>query len=144
LVSNLVIHVLIQCYYFSLCQCADEFHITGAWKKRNYSKKLLVLLYIPHVLPLACKSDAIVGFIYYPEDRSRRWYGPQNFHATFTLDGWNDHIIQPARDAVLDYYKVRTRTLCSACAYTYTFKHYLFSESALRRAIRRRGVHARQ
>jgi len=77
-------------------------------KKRNHSKNLLFLLYIAHLLPLACESEEIMGFIYYCKDRSRRWYGRENFHATFTLAGWNDHIIQPARDAVLDYYKVRT------------------------------------
>ena len=38
----------------------------------------------------------------------------QSFHADFTLDGWNDHIIQPARDAVLNYYKVRTPCLIYA------------------------------
>ena len=30
-----------------------------------------------------------------------------NFHGYWTLDGWNDDIIQPARDAVLEYYEVR-------------------------------------
>ena len=29
-----------------------------------------------------------------------------NFHAKYILNGWNDSIIQPARDAVLDYCKV--------------------------------------
>ena len=47
-------------------------------------------------------------YIFHPEDRCFCSYGPRNFHAKFTLKGWNDHIIQPARDAVLDYYKVRT------------------------------------
>jgi len=49
-----------------------------------------------------------MGYIFHTEDGSIRWHGPRNFHANFTLNGWNDHIIQPARDAVLDYYKVRT------------------------------------
>jgi len=31
---------------------------------------------------------------------------PRTFHAEWPLDGWNDHVIQPARDAVLNYYKV--------------------------------------
>jgi len=35
----------------------------------------------------------------------------RNFHAEWTLDGWNDHIIQPAQDAVIDYYKVRTSNI---------------------------------
>jgi len=77
-------------------------------KKQKHSKSLSVLLYIAHVLPLACKSDAIVGSFFPTEDRGNRWYSARNFHADFTLNGWNNHIIQPARDAVLDYYKVRT------------------------------------
>jgi len=77
------------------------------WKKRNYSETLSVLLYIAHLFPLACKSDKIMKYIFHTE-RHGRWNLPMNFHADFTLNGWNDHIIQPARDAVLDYYKVRT------------------------------------
>jgi len=77
--------------------------------KRNHSKSLLFLLYTAHLLPLARKSDEIMGYIFHTEDRSIRWHGPNNFHANFTLNGWNDHIIQPARDAVLDYYKVCTQ-----------------------------------
>jgi len=85
-------------------------------EKRNHSDTLSVLLYIAHVLPLACKSHAIVGHILRTEGRSysSRWRAPRNFHAKFTLNGWNDHIIQPARDAVLDYYKVRTPYLIYA------------------------------
>jgi len=80
------------------------------WKKRNHSKSLSILLYIAHLLPLACESDAIVAYISHTKNRGGRWcwYAPRNFHADFTLNGWNDHIIQPARDAVLDYYKVCT------------------------------------
>jgi len=78
-------------------------------KKRNHSKTLSVLLYIAHLLPLACKSDEILEYIFRREDRRRSWRGPRNFHTDFTLNGWNDHIIQPARDAVLDYYKVCTK-----------------------------------
>jgi len=107
-VSNIIISCTDQSHYFSLCQSADEFHMADDKKKRNHSKSLLFLLYIAHLLPLACESEEIMGFIYYCKDRSRRWYGRENFHATFTLAGWNDHIIQPARDAVLNYYKVRT------------------------------------
>ena len=75
---------------------------------RNHSKTLSVLLYIAHLLPLAWISEDILKDILLPEDRTEGWKGPVNFHATFTLNGWNDHIIQPARDAVLDYYKVCT------------------------------------
>jgi len=77
-------------------------------KKRNHSKNLLVLLYIAHLLPLACESEEILEYMFFPKDRGFCWYGPRNFHAKFTLNGWNDLIIQPARDAVFYYYKVRT------------------------------------
>jgi len=62
-----------------------------------------------HVLPLACKSDDIMKWVFCPEACAR--YQRSNFHAVWTLDGWNDHIIQPALDAVLDYYKVRTSNI---------------------------------
>ena len=84
------------------------------WKKRDHSQTLLALLYIAHVLPLACSSEAIMGYIFHTKDRGWRRYGSQNFHANFSLNGWNDHIIQPARDAVLDYYKVCTQCLTFA------------------------------
>jgi len=32
-----------------------------------------------------------------------------SFHERWPLDGWNDDSIQPARDAVLNYYKVRAQ-----------------------------------
>ena len=78
-------------------------------KKQKHSKNLLVLLYIAHVLPLACMSKYALLYIFYTqEDGKWSWPGLRNFHANFILDGWNDHIIQPARDAVLGYYQVRT------------------------------------
>jgi len=77
-------------------------------KKQNHSKTLLVLIYIAHLLPLACTSKHILRCIFLPDDLTKSWEFPWNFHANFTLNGWNDHIIQPARDAVLGYYKVRT------------------------------------
>ena len=39
----------------------------------------------------------------------KRWSG-RNFHGYWNLDGWNDEIIQLARDAVLEYYRVRINT----------------------------------
>ena len=78
-------------------------------KKEDHSKKLSLLLYLPHVLPRACKHKRIRKYIFHPE-ASIGW-GARNFHANITLDGWNDPIIQPALDAVLDYYKVRTTCL---------------------------------
>ena len=83
-------------------------------KKQNHSENLSVFLYIAHLLPLAYKSEKIMGYIFNMEGHNRRWHGRQNFHANFTLNGWNDRIIQPARDAVLDYYKVRTPRLTYA------------------------------
>jgi len=78
-------------------------------KKRYHSKKVSRLLYLPHVLPRTCKNKRIRKYIFDPEASSGR--GTRNFHADITSDGWNDPIIQPALDAVLDYYKVRTTCL---------------------------------
>jgi len=78
-------------------------------KKRYHSKKLSLLLYLPHVLPRACKHKGIMEYIFESEASNGR--RTQNFHEDITLDGWNDPIIQPALDAVLDYYKVRTTCL---------------------------------
>jgi len=86
-----------RCHYFSLCQSSNEFHMAEDWKKRDHAKNLAVLLYIAHVLPQAFKSKYILGNIFFIEDRTKIWGDPRNFHANFPLDGWNDHIIQPAR-----------------------------------------------
>jgi len=80
-------------------------------RKQQHSKNLSVLLYIAHVLPQACKSEDILEGIFLMEDGTESWSQTRNFHANFSLNGWKDHIIQPARDAVLDYYKVRTHHL---------------------------------
>jgi len=71
-------------------------------RKKEHSSAISVLLCIAHVLPLACKSEYIIGGIFLDHKRLSR-----NFHAKWLLDGWNDSVIQPARDAVLNYYKVR-------------------------------------
>jgi len=68
-------------------------------QKEQHSSTLTALLFVARVLPLACKSEGIINHILF--DRRYR-----NFHEVWTLDGWNDGIIQPVRDAVLDYYKV--------------------------------------
>jgi len=95
--------------YFSLCQSADEFNMAEDKEKRNHSKKLLVLIYIAHVLHIACMSEYTLLYIFHTNEGEQwNWPGPRNFHGNFILDGWNDHIIQPARDAILDYYKVCT------------------------------------
>jgi len=49
-------------------------------------------------------SEVVVHFIF----KAGRLSPPGSFHALWTLDGWNHHIIQPALDAVLSYFKVRT------------------------------------
>jgi len=90
----------------------------------------VALLCITHVLPLACKSDGIVRRVFL---KLKGWEWEQDFHVKWTLDGWNDHIIQPARDAVLNYYKVGTYHLYSAYAKIHIIKFY--STAALRRAI---------
>jgi len=67
---------------------------------------LSALLGITHALPLACKSEDILGDIARRDYYGRTLY---SFHAMWPLDGWNDMIIQPALDVVLDYYKVVTK-----------------------------------
>lgn len=86
----------------------DSFHEVDDEVKEGHSTALSVLLCLAHVLPLSCESKNIMRNIFLPLDRMGPWDWPNNFHRRWTLDGWNDNIIQPARDAVLDYYKVRT------------------------------------
>ena len=57
------------------------------------------MIYIAHVLPLACDSDEVKECISNPHFRG-------NFHHEWPLNGWNDNIIEPARDTILEYYKV--------------------------------------
>jgi len=91
---------------FSLCPSADSFHNVDDKTKEEHSETLSALLCLNHVLPLACSSEDLMRRIFISEDSATLKGRPLNFHAKWTLDGWNDHIIQPARDAVLDYYKV--------------------------------------
>jgi len=98
-----------QHLHFRPCQNADMFNSLDEDAKRKYSEVLSALLCIAHILPLVQKSSKLLQEILYFDDRSS--YEPRNsFHTRWTLDGWNDHIIQPARDAVLEYYKVRSKT----------------------------------
>lgn len=60
-----------------------------------HSNTLVALRCITHVLPLSCKDKTIL-----------QWISGTRFHGRWNLDGWNDHIIQPARDSVLYYYQV--------------------------------------
>jgi len=96
-------------------------------KKQNHSKTLSALLCITHVLPQACKSEEIMGYIFHTEDHIWRWHGPRNFHADITLNGWTDHIIQPSRDAVLNYYKVCTLYICAVLALTLIQSNSIYS-----------------
>jgi len=129
-----------QLFHLRLYSSADVFHKAEEDRKQEHSNILSALLCITHVLPLACKSEGITSLIF-----SRNGTQKHNFHARWTWDGWNDHIIQPARDAVLGYYRVRIPIIWDlyiACAKTHTNKLYSFV--ALRKAIRRRRVHASQ
>jgi len=93
-----------KCHYFSLFQSADAFHKANDLSKKAHSDAISALLCIAHALPLACKSEKIMEKILL----NRHWdlEYPCSFHEIWPLDGRNDDIIQPARDAVLNYYKV--------------------------------------
>ena len=123
---------------FSLCPSADAFHRATDSDKKTHSNVLFALLCIAHALPLACESENIMDYILGEKPM-------RNFHGTWTLDGWNDEIIQPARDAVLNYYKVRAGlSPPSACAKSNSTELYLFPEPALRKTIQSRKIHASQ
>jgi len=83
------------CLNVSLCPNIDEFDKADDWKKMRYSDSLVALRCITHALPLSCKDTKVLQLI-----------SDEGFHKKWSLNGWNGHIIQPARDAVLDYYKV--------------------------------------
>ena len=83
-------------------------------------------------------------WIFLSEDRATiRGYRP-NFHAGWTLDGWNDNIIQPALDAVLDYYKVCTSNISYLTSSLLNSFNQTVIILALCRHIGRRNIHARQ
>jgi len=94
--------------------------MAGDEKKKAYLENQSTLLCIAHVLPLASKSEDIMGHIFLPEYRSGGW-NPWNFHEEWTLDGWNDYIIKPARDSVLGYYKVHKSYISLDSAHTESF-----------------------
>jgi len=123
--------------------CPSAFHRATDSDKKTHSNVLFALLCIAHTLPLACESETIIEYIFSGNILGREpiW----NFHAKWTLDGWNDEIIQPARDAVLNYYKVRAGiSPLSAYAKNNSTELYLFSVPALCRTIRRQRIHASQ
>jgi len=128
---------------FSLCPSADAFHRATDSDKKRHSNVLFALLCFAHALPLACESEDIMICIFSETILAREPI--RNFHGTWALDGWNDEIIQPARDAVLNYYKVRAG-ISPPSVYTKTnsTELYLFPEPALCRSIRRQRIHASQ
>jgi len=128
LISDHFISCTDKCHNFSLFRSADIFHMATDLRKKQHSATLFSLLCIAHALPLAWKSGTIIGFI----------SQLQNFHAEWTLNGWNDGIMQPARDAVLNYYKVRVPISSShRGAKTHSSELNIFSEQALCTSIRR-------
>ena len=106
--SDSSILALVILFYFRLCPSADSFYNADLKEKRDHCTTLWCLLCMSHMVPFACKSEVFMRSIFFSEDcaASVRYWTPRNFHARWTLDGWNDHIIQPALDAVLNYYKV--------------------------------------
>jgi len=78
-----------------LVQNTYEFDNARDWKKKTHSHSLVALRCITQVLPCSHGDRKILQLI-----------SEVGFHQTWNLDGWNDHVIKPAHDAVLDYYKV--------------------------------------
>ena len=76
---------------FRLCSSAIEFDQANNEPKESHFTTLSALRCIALVLPLAYKCEAIVKCIF-PRGVNKL----RNFHAEWTLDGWNNHIIQPA------------------------------------------------
>jgi len=90
----------------SLCSSEDMFNSSNDDVRKNHCDALSAMVYIAHLLPLACNSGDILEMIFDPLHDERNY----NFHQWWLLNGWNDDIIQPARNAVLEYYKVRNGT----------------------------------
>lgn len=83
----------------------DMFNSSDNAAKKKHSDILSAMIYIAHTLPFACMYRPVLEFIFDPSLPLLR-----AFHKKWPLNGWNDDIIQPTRDAVLEYYKVRTYT----------------------------------
>jgi len=84
-----------------LCSSEEIFNSFDDDSKEEHSEILSYMVYVAHVLPLACSSERIPREIF-----NLDW----NFHRKWPLNGWNNDILQPARDAVLEYYKVHVYT----------------------------------
>jgi len=115
--SDLFISDIDSWLYFSLCRSANEFDAADDCKKKAHSEALLALRCITHTLPLACRSKLILHFAPY-----------KRFLDTWNLDGWNDHSLKPARDAILDYYQV---CLMYECSHSNPFYQTLSITSAM-------------
>jgi len=94
-----------QCLESFICSSEDIFNSSDDEDKEIHSRTLSKIAYLAHVLPLACSFKIFRGDIL-------SWSTVHNgFHGKWHLNGWNDDIIGPARDAVLEYYKVRAMLL---------------------------------
>ena len=91
-----------------LCSSKYGFISSTDEVKQKHSDTLSAMLGMAHVLPLACKSEIVMQNILMPEHLAWGYKVSRSFHGRWTLCGWNDHIVQTARDVVLEYYKVRT------------------------------------
>jgi len=105
---------LMKCLRSDLCPTSGIFDLSDDNLKGRQFDILSALLCVAHALPLACRSEEALADIFTGVDTDsnkfkKRWSG-QNFHGHWNLDGWNDEIIQLARDAVLNYYRVRINT----------------------------------
>jgi len=120
-----------KCHYFRLLQSADAFHTAKDLSKTRHSEAISILLYTAHALPLACKSKRLLKSICH--DNYRGFGCEGSFHQRWPLDGWNDNVIQPARDAVLNYFKVHVSIYPSTVLALNPFNQTLFIYSLLQR-----------
>ena len=115
-----------------LCPSEEAFNSSDNSVKKIHSDTLSALLYIAHVLPLASSDyDILITILY---GGFKIGYD-MNFHQQFQLlNGWNDDIVRPARDAVFEYYKVRTLHyyLCTSSLTLKPDSWTLFIVSAMR------------
>jgi len=81
----------------------------------------MALRCITHLLPLSSKNRIILELI-----------SNKGVQQAWNLDGWNDHIIQPARDAAFNYYQVCTAKISSVQFWrSNPFNKTLFIPSAM-------------
>jgi len=91
-----------ECLESFVCSSEDIFNSSDDEDKEIHSQTISNIAYVAHVLPLACGSEDVRHQIF-----NLSFSPKENFHRKWHLNGWNDDIIGPARDAVLEYYKVR-------------------------------------